>query len=335
MRIAVLGCGRIGRLHAELLAHRITGVTLAGVYDVVPTLAHSLAGQLGVPLFESVDDVLAGPVDAVAICTSTDTHVALIGAGARAGLAIFCEKPIALDLAAVDKVMADVDAAGVPMHVGFNRRFDPAHQAVRQAVVSGQLGRLRSVRITSRDPEPPPLAYVERSGGLFLDMTIHDLDLARYLTGSEVVDVFATGAVMIDPAIGDVGDVDTAVVVLRHDDGCATVIDNSRQCAYGYDQRVEAFGSDGAAASENPPAHTSVRWDSDGLHHPPIPTFFLDRYLASYVSQWFAFTAAVRDGAPPPVTAADGRTALVLALAARQSMAEGRPVAPEVPVAAR
>ena len=250
VRIVVLGCGRIGRMHAELLARRVEGVELAGVHDVVPPLAHSVGAQLGVPVFRTAADTLAAGIDAVAICTTTDTHVELIEAAAAAGVAIFCEKPIALDLAEVDAALEAVGAAQVPLHVGFNRRFDPAHRAVRDAVASGEVGTLRTLRITSRDPEPPPLMYMQRSGGLFLDMTIHDFDLARFISRSEVVEVFASGSVMVDPAIGEVGDVDTAVVVMRHQSGSTTVIDNCRQCAYGYDQRVEAFGSAGSTASE-------------------------------------------------------------------------------------
>ena len=274
------------------------------------------------PALDSADDVLAAGVDAVAICTCTDTHVELITAAAAAGVAIFCEKPISLDLAAVDAALAEVDAAGVLLHVGFNRRFDPAHASVQQAAASGELGRLHLVRITSRDPSPPPIGYIERSGGLFLDMTIHDLDMARFVTGSEVVEVFADGGVRIDPAIGAAGDIDTAVVLLRHADGCLTVIDNSRACAYGYDQRVEAFGSAGMAASENPPRHSGVRHDAGGCAAPADPDFFLDRYVASYMHQWDAFVDAVVTGGPPPVSGADGRAPLVLGLAAGRSLAE-------------
>ena len=326
IRIGVLGCGRIGRMHAELLDRRIAGAAVVAVQDVVPAAAYSLAAELGVPALDTVDDVFAAGVDAVAVCASTDTHVELITAAASAGVAVFCEKPIALDLARVDAALDAVDAAGVLLHVGFNRRFDPAHRSVRDAVASGELGRLNLLRITSRDPSPPPISYIEHSGGLFLDMTIHDLDMARFVTGSEVVEVFARGGVRVDPAIGAAGDIDTAVVVLRHDDGCLTVIDNSRQCAYGYDQRVEAFGSEGMAASENPSGHSGVRHDAAGYHRPSIPYFFLERYVASYVHQWDAFVAAVAKGGPPPVSGADGRAPLVLGLAAGRSLAEGRPV---------
>ena len=218
-------------------------------------------------------------VDAVAICTSTDTHAELITFAAEAGLATFCEKPISLDLATVDATLAAVDKAGTYLQVGFNRRFDPAHEAVRAAVADGSLGTLCLVKITSRDRLPPPVAYLARSGGMFLDMTIHDFDMARFISGSDIVEVHAAvGAALVDPAIGEIGDVDTSVVVLRHAAGCLSVIDNSRQAVYGYDQRVEALGTAGMAVSENPPRHTAVIADdrldrrrcAAGLVHRPL-----------------------------------------------------------------
>ena len=328
MRVAVLGCGRIGRLHAELLARRIPGASLATVFDVVPSAASALGVAFGVPAAGSVDEALAGDVDAVAICTSTDTHAELIARVAAAGLPAFCEKPVSLDLAEVDAALAAVEASGTLLHVGFNRRFDPAHRAVQTAAASGELGELHLVKITSRDPAPPPVAYLVRSGGLFKDMTIHDFDMARYVAGSEVVEVQAVGAVRVDPAIGAAGDIDTAVVTLRHDSGCLTVIDNSRRAVYGYDQRVEAFGSGGMAASDNPPVHSTTRHDATGSHRPPIGAFFLDRYEVSYRDQWLAFVEAVAAGGPAPVTGADGRAALSVAIAAEESRRTGRPAVP-------
>ena len=218
-----------------------------------------------------VEEALAGDADAVAICTGTDTHAELVAAAARAGKAIFCEKPVSLDLAEVDAALAAVEAAGVPFQIGFNRRFDPAHQSVHDAVVSGAVGEPHLVRISSRDPAPPPLAYVQVSGGIFLDMTIHDFDMARYVTGSEVVEVFARGAVRIDAGFAAAGDVDTALVTLVHASGCLTAIDNSRQAAYGYDQRVEVHGSAGMAASEDPLAHTGGGADRDGDAQRAVP----------------------------------------------------------------
>jgi len=325
--VGVLGTGRIGSMHAELLAHHIPAAGLAAVYDVDATAAGIVARRLGVDAAGSADELIESPdVDAVAICTSTDTHVGLIEAAADAGKPIFCEKPIAHDLEEVDRSLAAVARAGVPFMVGFNRRFDPAHRSVRDAVVAGTVGDVHLVRITSRDPEPPPLSYVRVSGGIFLDMTIHDFDMARYVTGSEVVEVVAYGAVRIEPLFADVGDVDTAVVTLVHENGALTVIDNSRRAAYGYDQRVEAFGSGGLAASENPLAHTGLVRTAAGTSEPLLPHFFLERYRQSYLDEWSAFAPAARDASPPPVSGADGRAALVAALAAGRSLREHRPV---------
>ena len=327
MRVAILGAGRIGRMHAELIAHRVDGLDLAIVHDVNGAAAAEVGGRLGVTHTTDMDVVFGSDdVDAVAICSSTDTHVPLMIEAARAGKAIFCEKPISLDLGRVDEALAIVREAGVPIQVGFNRRFDAAHKSVRDAVASGELGDVHLVRITSRDPAPPPVEYIKLSGGIFLDMTIHDFDMARYVTGSEVVEVYAQGAVRVDPAIGEAGDVDTAAVMLRHENGCITTIDNSRQAVYGYDQRVEAFGSGGLAASDNPLAHTGLRRDASGTSAPLLPFFFLDRYIPSYIAQWYAFRDYVDGGGESPVTAHDGRAPLIIGLAAWRSLREHRPV---------
>jgi myo-inositol 2-dehydrogenase / D-chiro-inositol 1-dehydrogenase len=327
LRIGVIGVGRIGRMHASLLARQIPGASVAAVHDSNDESARDVALSLGVPTATDVDELLSNPdVDAVAICSSTDTHAELIVAAAQAGKAIFCEKPVSLDLAEVDRALAAVDEANVPFQIGFNRRFDPAHASVAAAVTDGTVGEPHLVRITSRDPAPPPMAYVEVSGGIFLDMTIHDFDMARFVTGSEVVEVFARGMVRIDEAFGAAGDVDTAVVMLEHENGCLTTIDNSRQALYGYDQRVEVFGSLGMAASDNPLAHTGVVRTGDGTNASTLPYFYLERYTPSYVLEWQAFVSAVTSGITPPVTVGDARAPLVIGLAAWQSAREGRPV---------
>jgi myo-inositol 2-dehydrogenase / D-chiro-inositol 1-dehydrogenase len=327
LRVGVLGTGRIGSMHAELLAHRVPGAALAAVYDVDREAAQATARRLGVEAAGDADELIcSGGVDAVAVCTSTDTHVELLEAVVAAGKATFCEKPISHDLEQVDRVLLAVQRAGVPFMVGFNRRFDPAHRSVREAVASGALGDVHVVRITSRDPEPPPLTYARVSRGIFLDMTIHDFDMARYVTGSEVVEVVAHGAVRVAPEFAEAGDVDTAVVTLVHDDGALTVIDNSRRAVYGYDQRVEAFGSAGMAASGNPPQHTGTLSTAAGTRGPVLPYFFLERYTPSYVHEWEAFARAVRSGGPSPVPGKAGRAALVIALAATRSLHEGRSV---------
>ncbi len=324
--VAVLGCGRIGSMHADLLAGRVPQARLTGVFDVEGDAASAVGARLGVSVAATVDELVeADGVDAVAICTSTDTHVEMIVRAAAAGRHVFCEKPIALDLDRIDAALHDVERAGVALHVGFNRRFDPAHRSVRDAIAKGEIGDVHLLRITSRDPAPPPLAYLATSGGLFLDMSIHDFDMARFVTGSEVVDVTATGTAR-DPAIADAGDIDTAAITLIHENGCITTIDNSRRALYGYDQRVEAFGSGGLVASENAAARAVVRRDASGAHEPPMADFFLDRYATSFVHQWEDFVGRVADRRPPSVTGLDGRAPLVLGLAARRSLDERRTV---------
>jgi myo-inositol 2-dehydrogenase / D-chiro-inositol 1-dehydrogenase len=327
LRIAVLGAGRIGKMHAELIARQVPGASLAMVQDIVGDAAAAVGKQFDVPHTTEVEAVLSSAdVDAVAICSSTDTHVPFMIAAANAGKAIFCEKPISLDLAKVDEALAVIKSSGVPFQVGFNRRFDAAHDSVRAAVIDGSVGDLHMVRISSRDPAPPPIPYIKVSGGIFLDMMIHDFDMARFITGSEVVDVYAQGAVRIDPAIGEAGDLDTAVVMLRHENDCITTIDNSRQAVYGYDQRVEAFGSGGMAFSENPLTHTGMRRSAAGTISQTIPYFFLDRYIPSYVEEWRSFVGYVTNGGDSPVGPNDGRAPLVIGLAAWKSYRENRPV---------
>ena len=323
--IAVLGTGRIGKMHAELIARQVPGLDLLSVFDVYAESAQAVGSDLGVDVAESVEHILSSDVDAVAICTSTDTHVDLVVVAAQAGKAIFLEKPVSLNLAEVDRAAAAVEAAAVPIQIGFNRRFDAAHAAVQQAVSNGDVGDVHLVRITSRDPAPPPIEYINVSGGIFLDMTIHDFDMARFVTGSEVVEVYAKADVRIDPAIGEAGDVDTAVIMLTHENGVITTIDNSRQAVYGYDQRVEAFGSAGMAVSENPRSHTAEVHKADGTTLTTIPYFFLERYIPSYLAEWTGFLDGLRSGTMP-VSIADGRAPLVIGLAAWQSVREARPV---------
>jgi myo-inositol 2-dehydrogenase/D-chiro-inositol 1-dehydrogenase len=325
-RVGLIGSGRIGRLHAGLVAREIPGLELAAVADAVQAAAEGVSASYGVPV-RSIDELLAADdIDAVAICSSTDTHVAMVIAAAEAGKAIFCEKPVSLDLGEVDRALAAVEAAGVPFMVGFNRRFDPGHKSVRDSVAAGTIGDLHVLRITSRDPAPPPPEYVAVSGGIFLDMVIHDFDMARYVTGSEVVEVFARGAVRVDPRIGDAGDVDTAVTVLIHEDGTMTTIDNSREAVYGFDQRVEAFGAGGMAVSDNPPRHSGWHRTADATTSQPLPWFFLDRYLESYRQEWSAFHRYLVEGGASPAGVDAARASTAIALAATRSLREGRPV---------
>ena len=326
VRIGLIGAGRIGRMHAELLARRIPGASLGMVYDVDTPVALEVSTRLGAPVGRSVEEVLESDVDAVAICSSADTHVDLMVAAAEAGKAVFCEKPVSLFLDELERGLDAIEAHDAPFQVGFNRRFDPAHASVQQAVSAGQIGEPLLVRISSRDPAPPSLEYVRTSGGLFLDMTIHDFDMARFVTGSEVVEVFARGAVRVAPEFADAGDIDTAMVTLVHENGCFTAIDNCRATTYGFDQRVEAFGSAGMAASDNPPVHTGVLTTEAGARHEALPHFFLERYQSSFEREWLAFVEALQSGTPPPVGAADARAPLLIGLAALQSLREGRAV---------
>jgi len=326
LRVGVAGVGRIGRMHAELLAARVPGARLAAVCDAVEGLAAEVGLSLGVPAVAWEDMLSDRSVDAVAICSPTKAHPEMIEQAASVGKAIFCEKPVSLDIGEVDRSLAATKAAGVPLMVGFNRRFDPSHAAVREAVATGAIGRPHLVKITSRDPEPPPMSYASSSGGIFLDMTVHDFDMARFVSGSEVADVYAAGAVRVVPELAEVGDVDTAVVVLHHVDSCITLIDNSRRAVYGYDQRVEVLGPGGLAASDNPLTNTSSLRDASGLRLAKQPFFFIERYAESYLRQWVAFVEAVVAGSAPPTTGEDGRAALLLGLAAKKSVAQGRPV---------
>jgi myo-inositol 2-dehydrogenase / D-chiro-inositol 1-dehydrogenase len=325
--VGVIGVGRIGSTHARLLAGEVPGAHVAAVNDARPEAARALGAELGVRTLPTAEELLASPdVDAVAICSSTDSHAALLLAAAETGKPVFCEKPVSLDLEDMDRALDAIEEAGVPFQIGFNRRFDPSHASVRAAVTDGSVGEPHLVRITSRDPEPPPLPYVLVSGGIFLDMTIHDFDMARFVTGSEVTDVFARGALRMQESYARAHDVDTAVVTLTHESGCLTVIDNSRQAVYGYDQRVEVLGSRGMAASENPFAHSGLVRTAEGTRRPMPQAFFFERYRESYIAQWTAFVEAVAGDMRPPVTTRDARAPLVIGLTARRSLDEGRPV---------
>jgi myo-inositol 2-dehydrogenase/D-chiro-inositol 1-dehydrogenase len=285
-----------------------------------------VSAALGAPV-RSIDALLASDdVDAGAICSSTDTHVDRVVAAAEAGKAIFCEKPVSLDLGQVDRALSAVERAGVPFMIGFNRRFDPGHKSVHDAVANRVVGDLHILRITSRDPAPPPPEYVAVSGGIFLDMAIHDFDMARYVAGSEVVEVYARGTVRVDPRIGEAGDVDTAVTFLMHADGTMTTIDNSREAVYGFDQRVEAFGSEGMAVSDNPARHAGWTRTRDVTHAEPLPWFFLERYLDSYRREWSAFHSYLVTGGVSPAGLDAARQSTAIGIAATLSLREGRPV---------
>ena len=327
VRIGLVGVGRIGRMHAEIVSRNVPGARLTAVYDVSAQLSRDVAKDLHVDAAHSMEELVASDdVDAIGICSSTNTHIDVIDAAARAGKAVLCEKPLSNSLLEVDRAIALVESSGIPFMVGFNRRFDPGHQAVREAIEAGSVGAVALVRISSRDPELPSLDYLRVSGGLFVDMAIHDLDMARYIAGSPVVRVYAQGGVLIDAAIGEAGDIDTAVTVLTHASRAITVIDNSRRATYGYDQRVEAFGTLGMAASGNRRLHYAEVSSSSGTSVQPLQRSFIDRYAEAYQREWVAFVGYLRDGGPSPVTVYDGRAPVVLAEAAAESLRLGVPV---------
>jgi len=322
---ALFGAGRIGAIHAANLA--ASGrARLRHVVDVNAAAAASLAAKHGAAVSDAAAALAHPGLGAVIIASSTDTHADLVIAAARAGVAIFCEKPIDLSLPRVEACLAEVREAGVPMLVGFNRRFDPSFAELHRRIAAGAIGAVEQVVITSRDPGPPPLSYIGVSGGLFRDMTIHDFDTARWLLGEEPVEVFAYGSTLVDPAIGAAGDVDSAMVLLRTASGRLAHINNSRRASYGYDQRVEVHGSSGRLIAGNRTPTTVELADANAVSADKPLHFFLERYADAYRLELAAFLDAVQHGRPVPVGAEDGRQALVLADAALRSMQEGRPV---------
>ncbi len=328
LNIGIIGAGRIGKVHAETLAFRVPEVQTLSITDLSRDAAEQVASRCGIPTVAgSVDQILADPaIEAVLICSSTDTHADLIVQAAQAGKHIFCEKPIAHSLAKIDAALAAVRRAGLKLQIGFNRRFDPNYARIRAAVAGGEIGSPRLLHIISRDPAPPPISYVKVSGGIFLDMTIHDFDMARFLIGDEVEEIYTAAGVMVDPAIGEAGDLDTALIVLRFRNGVIGMIDNCRQAAYGYDQRAEVLGSAGKIATENCyPNEATVSTGACVRRDLPL-NFFIDRYTESYSNEIRAFVQSVVEDKPTSVTGLDGRIPVVMGLAARKSFDEHRPV---------
>ncbi len=328
LRIALLGCGRIGRMHAENVAAHPRSA-LAGVYDVVSSLSTEVAEHLGVPIFGSAEAVLtSGDVDAVLIATSTPTHADLIEAAVAAGKPILCEKPIDLSLARVNACAERIKGTTLPIMLGFVRRFDAGHRAVRDAVQGGAIGELHQAMVISRDPGLAPVAYLEASGGIFRDMTIHDFDMARFILGEEVATVYATGSCLVAPELMEqLGDYDTINAILTTATGKPCFFTNSRRAADGYDQRVEAFGSKGMAQSENIRAnHMVLSTETQTGSGAPLLNFFIERYRDAFFAEIGAFVDAVEKGTTPEVSFEDGRRALILADAALKSAAEGRAI---------
>ncbi len=328
LHVGIAGLGRIGRIHFQNLMRQVPGAAVVAVADPFAE-AREFAAFEGVAAYETYDALLGHEgLDAVVICSPTDEHAAHVIAAAGKGKHVFCEKPLDLSLERVRETLDAVESAGVKLMLGFNRRFDPSFAKVKALIEDGSVGQPHLIRITSRDPAPPPIDYIKRSGGLFLDMTIHDFDMARHLAGCEATEVYARGANLLDPAIGEAGDIDTAVCLLTFENGATAVIDNSRQAAYGYDQRVEVFGTKGAASigNETPDRHQLAT--AQGVVSPLPEHFFLERYSAAYVAEIEAFVSAIRQDSAVPVGGRDGLMALVLGLAAKESLQKNRPVKP-------
>ena len=327
VNIAVIGTGRMGSVHTRNLARFIPEANLVALCDIRLEVAQALADELGVKrVVRDYHDLLADQsIEAILIASNTNTHAFIMKDVAAAGKHIFCEKPLALDLASIDNALAVIEKSGVKLQVGFNRRFDKSFKRVHDIVASGDIGRPCILRIASRDPEPPSVEYARTSGGMFLDMTIHDFDMARYQVG-EIEEVYAIGNVLVAPNYATIGDLDTNIVTLKFTNGAVGVIDNSRQAVYGYDQRLEVFCSNGVALAENEFENVAVKGDQEGYHSARLPHFFMNRYAPCYVEEVRQFIECVRDDKPTPTTGKDGRMAVVLCHAAWKSYRENRPV---------
>src|SRR5688572_27263406 len=329
VRVALIGAGRIGQRHAATLASAIPHAELAIIADVHGSSAETLATKVRCQHWtDDPDSVLAdATIEAIVIASSTDSHAPLIVAAAAAGKQIFCEKPIALDLEATDRALDAVERAGVRLQMGFQRRFDKAYRTAKELIESGELGRIEVIRDTMRDPSPAPRAYLETSGGLYRDMTIHNFDCVRWMMGQEVKELFAMGSALISPMFQELGDIDTSVISLRFGDDSLGVIDNSRRSGFGYDVRTEVFGSEGALMIGYSRDTPMLRLDANGIHSDHI-YWFLERFDQAYIDELKVFVDGIVDGAPPPVDGHDARAAMVLAHAAEASLRENAPISP-------
>ena len=329
LKIGIIGAGRIGKVHTESIMRYVAGATVKSVADPYMTEETAAwAKSMGVEkVGKDYREILADPeIDAVLICSSTDTHSPISLEAIAAGKHIFCEKPVDHDLGKIKAVMEALEGSDVKYQVGFNRRFDHNFAAAREAVASGKIGDLAVLKITSRDPGAPPVSYIKVSGGIFLDMTIHDFDMVRFVSGDEVEEVYAAGGVTVDPAIGEAGDIDTAVITLRLRSGAIAVIDNCRRASYGYDPRLAAFGSKGQVASANDTQSSAVVSDANGVTAEKPLHFFLERYMQAYASEVAAFVDAVANDKPVPVGIEAGLQSVLIGIAAKRSLEFNRPV---------
>jgi len=327
VNIAVIGTGRMGSVHVANIVRSVPEANLVAICDIRLEVAQKVAEDLGIErVVQDYHELLQDKsIEAVLIATSTNTHADIIIDCARAGKHIFCEKPLALEIDRIDAALSAVENANVKLQVGFNRRFDRSFQKVRETVHSGQIGKPCILRITNRDPELPSKEFLKVSGGMFLDMTIHDFDMARFQIG-EVDEVYAIGNVLIDPELNTFGDIDTDIVTLKFKNGAIGAIDNSRQAVYGYDQRLEVFCLNGVAKADNQMENTVSTGNADGFAASRLPFFFMQRYAPCYVDEVRQFVECVRDDLPTPTTGEDGRIAVVLGYAAWKSFHENRPV---------
>lgn len=327
VNMAVIGTGRMGSVHVRNIVRLIPEANLVAICDIRLEVAQAVADECGIPrVVKDYHELLADKtIEAVLIATSTPTHAFIMKDAAAAGKHIFCEKPLALDLADIDEALAAVEKAGVKLQVGFNRRFDKSFQQVHDIVASGEIGRPCILRITNRDPDFPAIEFMRASGGIFLDLAIHDFDMVRFQVG-EVDEVYAIGSVLINPELNEFNDVDTDVVTLKFANGAVGAIDNSRKAVYGYDQRLEVFCSNGTAMADNEAESTVVKANTDGFLSAKPPYFFMQRYAPCYVEEVRQFIECVREDKPTPTTGADGRAAVVLGYAAGKSLRENRPV---------
>ncbi len=328
LNIGIIGAGRIGKVHMASITYNVPTARVLGITDVFKDGLQELADKYGIPkIYNDYKEMLADDeIDAVLVCSSTDTHADISIEAAEAGKHVFCEKPVDLTPEKVKAVIAAVEKAGVKLQVGFNRRFDHNFAHVRSLINDGKVGNLELIKITSRDPEPPSAEYAAVSGGMFLDMTIHDFDMARFLAGSDVTEVYVNATCLVDPAIGEAGDVDTAIINLKFANGALGVIDNSRRAAYGYDQRIEVFGSLGAAMAANDTPTNVTVMNAEGVTTDKPLYFFLERYMQSFRDEMIQFVDAVQNDKPTPTTGLDGLNSILVALAAKKSVAEGRAV---------
>ncbi len=328
LKLGIIGTGRIGRVHTLSITHHVPQAEIKAITDINMESAQEWAKEMGIEhVYKDYHEIVNDPeIDAVLVCSSTDTHAEISIAAAKAGKHVFCEKPVDLTIEKVEAAIAAAKEANVKLQVGFNRRFDHNFAKVKNLIDEGTIGELHLLKITSRDPAPPPAEYVAVSGGMFMDMTIHDFDMARFMTGSEPTEIYVAADCRVDPAIGKAGDVDTAIITIRFENGAICSIDNSRKAAYGYDQRIEAFGSKGKAEISNDLPSTAVWSTENGVFSEKPKYFFLERYMDSFALEIKQFIDCIVNDKEPPVVGNDGLQPIRMGLAAKKSVAEGRTV---------